>query len=215
MRYVAAVGEAPEGGCVAWSASFPDLVGRGATEQAALEDLARRAGSRDPAREAPLRLTTWESPGTGEPGLPAPLDLLSREHRVVEGLLERLLGGRGDAAQAALAFLRPLLERHFAAEEGFWMAELRRELTARGGPLTPLKVLEADHRAIRHLLAEAGEEGLSEPSAVQRARLLAEVVRRHAAKEDHLLFPLTAALLSPEVLARMDRNLRAGGEGTE
>ncbi|MDA8146104.1 MAG: hemerythrin domain-containing protein [Thermaerobacter sp.] len=215
MRYAAAVGEAPEGGCVAWSASFPELVGRGLTQQAALDDLARRAGSQDPVPEVPMRLTILESPAAGEPGLPAPLDLLSREHRVVEGLLERLLDERGDAARAALAFLQPLLERHFAAEEGFWMAELRRELTARGGPLTPLKVVQADHRAIRHLLAEVGEPGLSEPLAVERAQLLAEVVRRHAAKEDHLLFPLTAALLSPEVLSRMDRNLRTAGEGAK
>ncbi len=161
----------------------------------------------------------WLGSGTlpGKEGLVmiGPLEDLKHEHRLIErvlGALERATRAleRGDEVSPetlaqALAFVRGFADgcHHAKEEQGLF------PVLARKGPMLeagPVKVLSADHEAGRKLMRDLEQaieamrqsrpEGRTE--AHKAIALYTNMLRRHIAKEEEILFRLAETLISDD-----------------
>ena len=138
-----------------------------------------------------------------------PIQELMDEHRVIE----RVLGALEAAArkEVPLAFYERAVDfianyadgRHHAKEEDRLFPVLERKGVPREGG--PIGVLCAEHQEgrghvarMRKLLIAGDRDGLRRESLAYAALL-----RDHILKEDHVLFPMGRAHLSPPELDRM------------
>lgn len=142
-----------------------------------------------------------------------PTEVLSAEHRVIEqvlGSLEVLAKEAGqtqrldrDMASKAVQFLRLFADKcHHAKEEG----HLFKKLVEKGMPANvgPVGVMLAEHEMGRALIRrmdkaaadwqDGSAEILSEFIGV--AREYVSLLRAHIMKEDNILFPMAAGMLS-------------------
>ena len=137
------------------------------------------------------------------------IEILCNEHQLIVealNLLERHLreldAGRPfnpEFARWMIEFLREFADdTHHAKEEGVLFGLLeQRGLTPSTGPLAAML---ADHARCR-TLAEDMDRALLRGDAVEfaaRGRQLAELLRRHVARENETLFGMAAGLLTPD-----------------
>lgn len=166
---------------------------------------------------------------------PKPTEILSREHRVIEQVLDCLSAlsqaveaGRPletDVAADVLEVLATFADRchHGKEEDQLFPAIERRGLPRKVGPMA---VMLSEHELGRAALAEmrgalAGSR-TEAPGAAQRfhraAASYVELLRAHISKEDNVLFPLAESLLDDagraEVLAGFERAEQALPAGT-
>jgi hemerythrin-like domain-containing protein len=169
----------------------------------------------------------------GEPprgSLDRPLQMLRDCHRRIERFLEVLRrvgedrrGGplddayRADLA-AALDYFAHAAPRHVDDEEGSLFPRLRAhaapEAAARLGALeSDHEAVEADHAAVEALghrwLAQGTLPAADAERFVAATAALQAVYARHIAEEDGAIFPLAEALLSPDDLAAIGREMAA------
>ena len=142
------------------------------------------------------------------------LDLLGSQHQDVLARLdemERALGGGESVALAPFAsYLVQEVAHHFEIEEQALFPLLGRHLSSEQGPLA---VMNAEHASFRELLQRL-RDGLDSGRAEQAqecARDIIDLLRAHIVKEDHVLFPMAARLLSPEELQEVDARAMAFG----
>jgi hemerythrin-like domain-containing protein len=143
-----------------------------------------------------------------------PTDVLSQEHRTIEGRLDQL-EQTIRAIQAGGAFSRPYFEDaldffrdqadgcHHAKEEKLLFPRMKeRGVPAEGGPIG---VMLAEHdegraylRAVRENLAGA-EQGSAEALDIvsKNASAYVEMLRAHIYKEDNILFRMAKMVLDP------------------
>jgi hemerythrin-like domain-containing protein len=142
----------------------------------------------------------------------ATIELLSTQHQDV---LARLTGVEAeitardgfDLAPFA-AYLEDEVAHHFAIEEQALFPLLAGYLGEEEGPLA---VMNAEHAAFRELLADLTTALRSRDRDAQRAHAaeLVQLLRAHIAKEDQVLFPMAARLLSAAEQSEVDRRAAA------
>ena len=103
---------------------------------------------------------------------------------------------------------------HFGLEEGALFPLLERHMSPQFGPLA---VMNAEHLEFRELLAAFGDAVRGGEVAVQTAcaRHIIALLREHIAKEDQVLFPMAAQVLSADELAEVEHRAAALGSATE
>jgi hemerythrin-like domain-containing protein len=128
------------------------------------------------------------------------LDRLGEDHL---GVLQRLAEVETAIGRAAsdfsdfAGFLESEVMQHFALEEQALFPLLARHLGVDDGPLA---VMNSEHATFRRLLGDLRDGVRAGDGAAQR-RAGGEIVsllRAHIAKEDNVLFPMAARVLSPE-----------------
>jgi len=154
------------------------------------------------------------------------IEELKRDHALIKRTLAVIDGMLGDgqrpdrlqpeALRQAIDFVRGFAERcHQAKEERalFPLLAAKNETIARG----PVHMLEAEHEAGHVLISEleaalpgleAGETR-AQKQATRALLLFSRMLRRHIAKEDDILFPLAAALISEAEAAHLAREIEA------
>jgi hemerythrin-like domain-containing protein len=144
----------------------------------------------------------------------ATIDLLSTQHQDVLAHLavvesETLTHDDSDLAGFA-TFLEGEVLQHFTLEEQALFPLLAGHLSSEHGPLA---VMHAEHATFRELLASltiALRAGNRDAQRRHAAELI-ELLRAHIAKEDHVLFPMAARLLSAAEQGEVDRRAAALG----
>ncbi len=126
-------------------------------------------------------------------------DVLGRDHARIDELLSRLEGAPRTELRSLVDRLVRELSVHAAVEEQLVYPELRRRI----GRLEPdaLYALE-QHHAVKVMLVELGRCKDADRLHA-RARVLADLVRRHIEQEEAMLLPDLERALSPEEVRRM------------
>lgn len=142
----------------------------------------------------------------------ATIELLSTQHQEVLARLtdveaEIMARDSSDLAPFA-AYLAGEVAHHFAIEEQALFPLLAQHLGLEHGPLA---VMNAEHDAFRALLADLSAAVRARHRDAQRthAAELVELLRAHIAKEDQVLFPMAARLLSADEQSEVDRRAAA------
>lgn len=155
-----------------------------------------------------------------------PTDVLSNEHRVIEGRLdemeERIAAGRSgrgfDRAyfDEALDFFRHFADGcHHAKEENLLFPLLKeRGMPAQGGPIACMLAEHDEGRgylkAVRENLDAAGLRSPDAERAVyQNAGAYIQMLRQHIQKEDNVLFRMARVMLQPDDVAELAREFAA------
>lgn len=142
----------------------------------------------------------------------ATVELLGRQHQEVLARLsavERAGCGVGELADFA-DFLQREVMQHFALEERALFPVLERHIGRTHGPLG---VMDREHAAFRELLQDLAGSLRSATAAQsqQHAHAIINLLRDHIAKEDEVLFPMAASLLSGDEDAEVDTRAAACG----
>ena len=146
------------------------------------------------------------------------IERLREQHQIVLARLDEVeaaVPGSLATMGEFLAFLQTELPEHFDLEETVLFPVLSRHRHLADGPVA---VMEAEHHECHALVAElavALRAGSMEQLAAVARRVVA-VLRAHIDKEDHVLFPLAARVLSAaerdEVEARAAQRPRSAPE---
>ncbi|HVO26405.1 MAG TPA: hemerythrin domain-containing protein [Candidatus Margulisiibacteriota bacterium] len=142
----------------------------------------------------------------------ATIELLSTQHQDVLARLAtveaQIMARDGCDLAAFAAYLETEVGQHFVIEEQALFPLLARYLGEDDGPLA---VMNTEHAAFRELLAALTTAVRSGQSDAQRARAgeLVQLLRAHIAKEDQVLFPMAARLLSEAEQGDVDRRAAA------
>ncbi len=140
------------------------------------------------------------------------IETLGQQHQTVLARLqavEAAMPGPAAVLEDFHAFLAGELGEHFELEEAalFPILATRPQLAA-----GPIAVMEAEHLEFRSLLAELGA-ALGRPGGEHQAavtsRLIVALLRAHIEKEDHVLFPLAAEVLTADELATLEARAAA------
>ncbi|MBI1815165.1 MAG: hemerythrin domain-containing protein [Deltaproteobacteria bacterium] len=127
----------------------------------------------------------------------ATMERLSRQHRDVLGRLAAIESASTDGGDFAefSAYLAHEVTQHFALEERALFPVLARHLSLVQGPLA---VMNAEHVAFGDLLRDLAAAVRGDDHNRQRANVaeIIHLLRDHIAKEDRILFPMAARLLS-------------------
>jgi hemerythrin-like domain-containing protein len=140
------------------------------------------------------------------------IELLTAQHQDVLAHLATVEATlmTGDAPNLAdfATYLENEVVRHFALEEHALFPALARHLSTDHGPLA---VMNAEHVSFRELLAGLAAAVRAGDGAAQQAHAaeLIQLLRAHIAKEDHVLFPMAARVLSAAELAEVDARATA------
>ncbi len=132
---------------------------------------------------------------------------LEREHRDIDGCLEVFLddpAGAADVLRTGLA----ALQRHIYLEEALLFPPLR---TA--GLEMPVQVMLAEHGQIWRLMdrAIAALDAGDPDAAVLAVQEMMDVLDRHNAKEEPVIYPHADTDLAPEQADRLDLFIGMGG----
>lgn len=134
------------------------------------------------------------------------IETLAQQHRAVLARLEEaeaVAPGRAAALEDFLGFLESEVREHVGLEEEalFPILATRPHLA-----VGPIAVMEAEHHELHALVAELGAAlrtaGADQPAAV--ARKIIALLRAHIDKEDHVLFPLAAQVLTADELEAVE-----------
>ncbi|MBP1684670.1 MAG: hemerythrin [Deltaproteobacteria bacterium] len=142
----------------------------------------------------------------------ATVELLGRQHQDVLARLsavEQAGNGAGVLADFATYLQREVME-HFVLEEQALFPILERHIGRTHGPLA---VMDMEHATFRELL-EGLTAGLGSDDTAQaqrRTHAIIDLLRDHIAKEDNVLFPMAARVLSGEEHAEVDARAAAVG----
>ncbi len=135
-----------------------------------------------------------------------PFQILGAEHELLRAQIRRTIEAattQSPTKSAAIATLDAAVRRHMTREDLALYPVCERLFGTTGA----VSVLRTDHVAIEGTLAE-----LTSPSArlLDHLRGLARLLEDHLAREEHVLFPMTAALLSGVEMDRLAWQLRTG-----
>jgi hemerythrin-like domain-containing protein len=138
------------------------------------------------------------------------IELLSTQHQEVLAYLADIETRlqTSDAAAALAAYLHQEVTQHFTLEEHALFPLLAHHLSQVDGPLA---VMNAEHESFRELL-NALDAAIAAGDARRQqvgAAALIELLRKHIAKEEHVLFPMSLQLLSPEEQRDVDARAAA------
>jgi regulator of cell morphogenesis and NO signaling len=145
-------------------------------------------------------------------GMTQTIELLGIQHQDVLAHLQSVEAGALAHDGANLADFAAYLERevcqHFAIEEQALFPALARHLGRDQGPLA---VMDAEHASFRELLSRLADAVRRDDRAAQRTHALAviDLLRAHIRKEDHVLFPMAARLLSDAEQAEVNERAAA------
>lgn len=147
--------------------------------------------------------------GSGAALIARTIDVLVQQHRAVLDRLEEVeaVTPSRPALKELLVFLQSEVEEHLVLEEEALFPVLARRPQLAAGPLA---VMDAEHQELRALtteLAAALGTGASSDPGVAAARIAA-LLRAHIDKEDRVLFPLAAHLLSAAEREEVDARAR-------
>jgi iron-sulfur cluster repair protein YtfE (RIC family) len=140
-----------------------------------------------------------------------PFGILVAEHALLRQQFARVLTAAGDGSSAssirvALAALSTSIRLHLGREDFALYPVCERLFGGKGGAAS---VLRGDHAVIAAQLAALSRgPGSSRPASRLRVDMLRNEVDEHFAKEERILFPLTAALLSGTESSNLARRLR-------
>ncbi len=159
----------------------------------------------------------------GQNGTMHPTEILSQEHRVIEGMLERLEEQMETTQPFPRAFFDEALDFfrnfadgcHHAKEENLLFPRMReRGVPGNGGPIG---VMLAEHdqgraylRAVRENL-DAAEQGSAQARELVfgNAKGYITLLRQHIYKEDNILFRMALMVLAPDDVAELAREFAA------
>lgn len=141
------------------------------------------------------------------------IELLGSQHQEVLAHLEAiehamaLSAATGDIADF-VSYLECEVMDHFVIEEQALFPVLARHIGQAQGPLA---MMDAEHSIFRQLLAELGVASRSRDIEQQQRRTqdITDLLRAHIAKEDQVLFPMAAHMLSPQEHAEVDARAAA------
>ena len=143
----------------------------------------------------------------------ATIELLGQQHQEVLARLSAVehapLPGSGAGVIADLVrYLEREVLDHFIVEEQALFPVLERHLNRAQGPLA---VMDAEHATVRELMEDLAAALRSGDVGQQQHRTyeIISLLRDHIAKEDHVLFPMAAQLLSAEERAEVDSRAAA------
>ena len=142
------------------------------------------------------------------------IELLSAQHQdVLQHLaaVETETTARDGANLADFAaYLEKEVAEHFTLEEQALFPALARHLGADHGPLA---MMNAEHASFRELLSDLVDAVRVDDRPAQRAHAIAliDLLRAHIHKEDHVLFPMAAHLLSEGEQAEVNERAAALG----
>ena len=144
----------------------------------------------------------------------ATIELLSTQHQDVLAHLAAVeaetMAREGSNLAEFAAYLENEVVQHFRLEEQALFPLLAGHLSPEQGPLA---VMHAEHASFRELLAgltNALRAGNRDAQRTHAAQLI-ELLRGHIAKEDQVLFPMAARLLSTAEQAEVDCRAAALG----
>lgn len=138
---------------------------------------------------------------------PDVIDLLIRDHRSLEELLDRLdAEDRPDELRALFLRIAGDLAAHEAAENNVVFPAARAAISG-----TDIEVIEllAEHDEVNSLLAEMLPLDPAGLGFLKRASALILELRAHFAEEEELLFPHLRAALDPAELIALAAQVRA------
>ncbi|MCF3132341.1 hemerythrin domain-containing protein [Streptomyces olivochromogenes] len=140
----------------------------------------------------------------------AAIDELTREHDTVVNLIGEVRGARRDGDVPRMAVLAreidAVLVPHTAVEEGALFPAMAEEFPDQ------IAVLEAEHRRIEAVLAEAEEGVPADPAWPDRLIEVLALLREHILKEQDGVFPAALAVLDTEQWEMVDAvRSRVGG----
>ena len=127
------------------------------------------------------------------------METLTRQHQDVLARMDvlegELISGQAADLEGFVRYLQAEVVQHFAIEEHALFPVLARHLSSDQGPLA---VMHAEHADFRDLLGRIADALRVADVDQQRvcAQQLIELLRAHIAKEDRVLFPMAARLLS-------------------
>lgn len=141
--------------------------------------------------------------------------ILSQEHQVVLGKLDRLEGSlQGpdvSGVEEVLRFMENDLVLHRRKEEEVLFPALAKQIGVEGGPIG---VMLSEHSTEKELLtdlraavdsAKAGKDTKDEIRGAAQGIL--DLLRPHIQKEDNILYPMAEQILSPEEQAAVARGM--------
>lgn len=144
----------------------------------------------------------------------ATVELLGRQHQEVLARLSAVEdAGSGASVLTDFAnFLQREVMDHFVLEEQALFPILERHIGRTHGPLA---VMDMEHETFRELLEDLSGGLRSEDTAQsqRQAHAIIRLLRDHIAKEDEVLFPMAARVLSSEEDAEIDARAAAIGAG--
>ncbi|TXJ06352.1 MAG: hemerythrin domain-containing protein [Aeromicrobium sp.] len=142
---------------------------------------------------------------------PEPLSAaLEREHKIIDADIERFAAdvSSGTIDSQGLHTTFNLLRRHIYVEEEFLFPPLRE-----AGMIMPILVMNREHGEIWNLLDAIEEQAISnaEPSGiVESCQSLLELLDRHNAKEEPIVYPEVDATLSATLAEELSKFLNIG-----
>lgn len=144
------------------------------------------------------------------------IETLRDQHQAVLACLDEVEArtpGPTAALQEFLGFLQTEMQEHLGLEEEALFPVLSRHPRLAEGPVV---VMEAEHRELHALIAELAVAlrtgSADQPLAI--VRIIIALLRAHIDKEDHVLFPLAAHVLSVAELEEMEARAAARRRGT-
>jgi len=141
------------------------------------------------------------------PGRPDPFKTLEKEHASLRTEIQALQGESGGhpiEARAASRRLADFAARHFRREEKV-LYPLCERLFGRDGAVS---VMRGDHASIRKALKSIVASGGA--PRVSDLDPLVELLEGHFGREERVLFPIMAALLSGTEMERLARSVGSG-----
>ena len=135
---------------------------------------------------------------------------LEREHKIIDADIERFAAdvSSGTIDSQGLRTTFNLLRRHIYVEEEFLFPPLRE-----AGMIMPILVMNREHGEIWNLLDAIEEQAISnaEPSGiVESCQSLLELLDRHNAKEEPIVYPEVDATLSATLAEELSEFLNIG-----
>ncbi|WP_019925471.1 hemerythrin domain-containing protein [Nocardia sp. BMG111209] len=127
------------------------------------------------------------------------VDLLLRQHRQVEDLLDQIPAARGQSKQEHFQDLVRLLAIHESAEEQFVHPAARK--TAAGDEVVDARL--AEENEAKHVLTDLHDLGVDHADFDRKFAAFANAVREHAEHEENDEFPALRAANSPTDLHAM------------
>ena len=133
------------------------------------------------------------------------VELLIRQHRMLEATMKALKSSTDDAERAALlAAAGDDLTVHLASEEELFYPAVRERRTED----ILLESLE-EHLSLKRLLADLIELPLAAPTFAAKFQVLKEQAEHHHKEEEEHLFPKVMMLLDADARADLGRKMEA------
>jgi hemerythrin superfamily protein len=136
-------------------------------------------------------------------------DVLKAEHRLVEGIFEKLL--KTDESQKAqrtklLVALEQALGKHALQEEDVVYPHLRL-----AGIESETKVLQAEHGDVKTYLHELEVMPKDDPRWIERVREFHKLIDHHVKEEENEIYPRFRARMSSEDNAKLTKRMHLEG----